>query len=109
MTPEERFERELEVFRTEAESAIQFHFAYLAVHAAARNRLDPLKRLVAPANDRSAKIIKPLFVAAEMDFLISTPTPITLKSSLRKPPTTALPSLSSSPNGEARGSDTIPR
>jgi len=32
------------------------------------NRLDPLKRLVAAANDRSAKIVKPLFVAAEMDF-----------------------------------------
>src|SRR5450432_92939 len=32
------------------------------------NRLDPLKRFVAPANDRSAKIVKPLFVAAEMDF-----------------------------------------
>jgi hypothetical protein len=32
------------------------------------NRLDPLKRLVAAANDRSARVVKPLFVAAEMDF-----------------------------------------
>lgn len=32
------------------------------------NQLDPLNRRVATANDRSAKIVKPLFVAAEMDF-----------------------------------------
>jgi hypothetical protein len=35
MTPDERFERELEVFGTEAEQAKQFFFAYLAVHATA--------------------------------------------------------------------------
>jgi len=32
------------------------------------NRLDPIGRLVAAANDRSAKIVKPMFVAAGMDF-----------------------------------------
>ncbi|MBI3477407.1 MAG: twin-arginine translocation signal domain-containing protein [Acidobacteria bacterium] len=32
------------------------------------NRLDPIKRLVAAANDRPAKDVKPLFVDAEMDF-----------------------------------------
>ena len=35
MTPEQQFERELEVFRTEAESASQFLFGYFAVHGAA--------------------------------------------------------------------------
>lgn len=35
MTPAEEFERELEIFRTEAESAIQFLYAYLAIHEAA--------------------------------------------------------------------------
>lgn len=34
-TPEVRFERELEVFRTEYEAATQFYFAFLAVHAVA--------------------------------------------------------------------------
>ena len=39
MTPAETFERELEIFRTEAESATQFLYAYLAIHAtAADNR-----------------------------------------------------------------------
>ena len=32
------------------------------------NRLDPIKRLVSAANDRSAKKVKPMFVGAEMDF-----------------------------------------
>jgi Glycosyl hydrolases family 2, TIM barrel domain/Glycosyl hydrolases family 2/Glycosyl hydrolases family 2, sugar binding domain len=32
------------------------------------HQLDPIKRLVAAANDRSAKLVKPMFVAAEMDF-----------------------------------------
>jgi hypothetical protein len=34
-TPDERFERELEVFRTEAEASAQFFYADLAVHAVA--------------------------------------------------------------------------
>lgn len=33
--PEAQFERELEVFRTEAESASQYFYAYLAIHASA--------------------------------------------------------------------------
>jgi AbiU2 len=38
MTPAVEFERELEVFRTEAEAAIQFLYAYLAIHdTAGRN------------------------------------------------------------------------
>ncbi|HWZ82294.1 MAG TPA: glycoside hydrolase family 2 TIM barrel-domain containing protein [Terriglobales bacterium] len=32
------------------------------------NRVDPIGRLVAAANDRSAKVVKPMFVAAGMDF-----------------------------------------
>jgi hypothetical protein len=32
MTPAEEFERELEIFRTEAEQAIQFLYVYLAIH-----------------------------------------------------------------------------
>jgi hypothetical protein len=32
------------------------------------NRLDSIKRLVGPANDHSSKDVKPLIVAAEMDF-----------------------------------------
>jgi hypothetical protein len=32
------------------------------------NRLDPIKRLVSAANDRSAKTVKPMFVGADMDF-----------------------------------------
>ncbi len=32
------------------------------------NRLDPIKRLVSAANDRSAKKVKPMFVGADMDF-----------------------------------------
>ncbi len=35
MTPDERFGRELEIFRAEAEAAAQFFFAYLTVHAVA--------------------------------------------------------------------------
>ena len=37
-TPEGQFERELEIFRTEAEGGTQFFYAYLAVHAAAARR-----------------------------------------------------------------------
>ena len=37
MTPEKQFERELEVFRTEVESASQFLFSYFAVHAVAQD------------------------------------------------------------------------
>jgi AbiU2 len=40
MTPEEQFQNELEVFRTEAESASQFLFGYFAVHAVAFDRKD---------------------------------------------------------------------
>ena len=36
--PEVQFERELEIFRTEAEGGTQFLYAYLAVHAAAARR-----------------------------------------------------------------------
>ncbi|MPZ37175.1 MAG: hypothetical protein GEU95_03780 [Rhizobiales bacterium] len=35
LAAEAEFERELEVFRTEAESAGQFFYAFLAIHAAA--------------------------------------------------------------------------
>jgi AbiU2 len=35
MEPEDLFANELEVFRTEAESAVQFFYSYLAVHAVA--------------------------------------------------------------------------
>jgi hypothetical protein len=38
MTPAETFERELEIFRTEAESAAQFLYAYLAIHATAADK-----------------------------------------------------------------------
>lgn len=37
-TPAERFERELEIFRTEAEAGTQFFYADLAVHAVAADR-----------------------------------------------------------------------
>lgn len=37
-TAEVQFERELEIFRTEAEGGTQFLYAYLAVHAAARRK-----------------------------------------------------------------------
>ncbi|HWW17189.1 MAG TPA: hypothetical protein VNY81_01110 [Candidatus Saccharimonadales bacterium] len=37
-TLEAQFERELEIFRTEAEGCTQFFYAYLAVHAAAARR-----------------------------------------------------------------------
>jgi CHAD domain-containing protein len=35
MTPEKKFERELEIFRKEAAQAAQFYFSFLAIHAAA--------------------------------------------------------------------------
>lgn len=38
MTPSEKFEHELEVFRTESEAASQFFYAYLTVHAVAAER-----------------------------------------------------------------------
>jgi AbiU2 len=45
MTPEKQFERELEVFRTEAESASQFLFGYFSVHAVAHDH-DAVHRLL---------------------------------------------------------------
>jgi hypothetical protein len=42
---EEQFARELEIFRTEAQSAAQFFYAFLAVHAAAGAR-KPVHRLL---------------------------------------------------------------
>jgi hypothetical protein len=42
---EAEFERELEVFRTEAEGAAQFFYAYLAIHAAAGAK-KPVYRLL---------------------------------------------------------------
>ncbi len=45
LTPEKQFERELEVFRTEAEGAAQFFYAYLAVHAVAADHR-PVHRLL---------------------------------------------------------------
>ena len=44
-SPEARFERELEVFRTEAEAAMQFFYAYLTVHAVAKDH-KPVYRLL---------------------------------------------------------------
>ena len=44
-SPEAQFERELEVFRTEAETAIQFFYAYLTVHAVAKDH-EPVRRLL---------------------------------------------------------------
>ncbi len=44
-SPEAQFERELEVFRTEAEAAIQFFYAYLTVHAVAADH-KPVYRLL---------------------------------------------------------------
>lgn len=43
--PEKQFELELEVFRTEAEGAAQFFYAYLAVHAVAADHR-PVHRLL---------------------------------------------------------------
>ncbi len=43
VSPEVQFVRELEVFRTEAEAAIQFFYAYLTVHAVAGEH-DPVFR-----------------------------------------------------------------
>lgn len=45
VSPEVQFERELEVFRTEAEAAIQFFYAFLTVHAVAREH-DPVLRML---------------------------------------------------------------
>ena len=44
-SPEAQFERELEVFRTEAEAAMQFFYAYLTVHAVAKDH-EPVRRLL---------------------------------------------------------------
>jgi AbiU2 len=38
VTPEQQFENELEVFRTETQTAVQFFYAYLTIHAVARDR-----------------------------------------------------------------------
>ena len=38
MTPEQKFENELEIFRTETQTAVQFFYAYLTIHAVARDR-----------------------------------------------------------------------
>jgi hypothetical protein len=45
LSPEAQFLRELEVFRTEAEAATQFFYAYLTVHAVAAEH-DPVYRLL---------------------------------------------------------------
>jgi len=45
MTPAVQYERELEIFRTEAEAAAQFFYAYLAVHAVAADHR-PVHRLL---------------------------------------------------------------
>jgi hypothetical protein len=42
------------------------------------NRLDPIQRLVSAANDKDAEKVKPLFVAAEMDFFDQHPYTFTL-------------------------------
>ena len=42
------------------------------------NRLDPIHRLVSAANDKDAEKVKPLFVAAEMDFFDQHPYTFTL-------------------------------
>jgi hypothetical protein len=38
VTPEQQFENELEIFRTEMQTAVQFFYAYLTIHAVARDR-----------------------------------------------------------------------
>lgn len=38
MTPEQKFENGLEIFRTETQTAVQFFYAYLTIHAVARDR-----------------------------------------------------------------------
>ncbi len=38
MTPEQKFENELEIFRTETQTAVQFFYAYLTIHAVAGDR-----------------------------------------------------------------------
>src|SRR5256885_12181769 len=38
MTAEQQFERELEIFRTEAEAAAQFFYSYLAIHEVAKRQ-----------------------------------------------------------------------
>jgi hypothetical protein len=45
LSVEEQFERELEIFRTEAETAAQFFYAFLAIHASAGAR-KPVYRLL---------------------------------------------------------------
>jgi hypothetical protein len=45
MTPDTQFERELEVFRTEAEAATQFFYAFLTVHAVAADH-EPVYKLL---------------------------------------------------------------
>ncbi len=45
IAPEIQFERQLEVFRTEAEAGIQFFYAYLAVHAVAADH-ESVKKLL---------------------------------------------------------------
>src|SRR5262245_54276954 len=45
LTAEEQFERELEIFRTEAQQATQFFYAFLEIHAAAGAR-KPVYRLL---------------------------------------------------------------
>lgn len=42
------------------------------------NRLDPIHRLVSAANDKDAEKVKPLFIAAEMDFFDQHPYTFTL-------------------------------
>ncbi len=44
-SPEAQFKRELEVFRTETETALQFFYAYLTVHAVAADH-EPVRRLL---------------------------------------------------------------
>jgi AbiU2 len=45
LTVEKQFERELEIFRTEAKTAAQFFYAFLAIHAAAGGK-KPVYRLL---------------------------------------------------------------
>ena len=45
LSVEKQFERELEVFRTEAETAAQFFYAFLAIHASAGAK-NPVFRLL---------------------------------------------------------------
>ena len=47
MTEEAKFDRELELYRQECESAAQFFFGYLAIHEVARRREAVWDRLAA--------------------------------------------------------------